>query len=473
MNKACIIALMLVPLLGQAQERFGLSNSNYSGTTGTFLNPSSIVDNKVWLDIRLMGAGAWLHNNFLHIPNSTAYPYLNGSTTPQYGDNYDNNKLNRHVYMQGHVTGPAGQLNIGEHAFAIGTSVRTYTNVNRVPADLAKLSIEGFDYLSLQNQDLSARNMSVDHISFAEISLTYGKILRKDHLGILTGAASLKLLSGITSAHFRADNLNYLVNDTNDMVVADFDGRLKYADPAWMAGKGLGLDIGFTYKRTTESASSYVPHSKYNGCRSLDYIYKIGVSLLDVGYVRFKNANAADVSYSDGQGVLNTNISNPQTFNTSLDGLVVEEGSSTVKDRYTQHLPTAVSVQFDYHFKKHIYFNLSGVQNILPSKYTGVIRPNIVSASARFEHKLFELAMPISLIEYRYPTVGLMARVWGISVGSDILTPFLFKHNIYRADVYFNINIPIYKSPTCRVPNAKKAKRKAMKSTMKECPAFN
>ena len=59
------------------------------------------------------------------------------------------------------------------------------------------------------------------------------------------------------------------------------------------AGKGWSTSIGGTYKKMKEDVSFYIPHSSKTGCNTPNYEYKVGVSLLDIGYINFNNNSQA------------------------------------------------------------------------------------------------------------------------------------------------------------------------------------
>ena len=67
-----LVACVSCTTISLAQERLGLANSNYAGTTGMPLNPSSMVDSKAWLDINLVGVDAFAWNNFVYLSISTS-----------------------------------------------------------------------------------------------------------------------------------------------------------------------------------------------------------------------------------------------------------------------------------------------------------------------------------------------------------------------------------------------------------------
>ena len=475
MNKLILSLVGMLFLSSTAQEKATISNSNYAPTNGVYLNPSLMVDSKAWLDINIVGAGAFAHNNYIYLPKSNLYTLLrNNNVTPL--DNY--NKINKHAFGVANIQGPSLTLNIGEHAVGLNTTLRSFTNVNRVPYELAKFAFEGYDYNDLQNKNFSMKNGTIDHMTWGEIGLSYGKIIKKQNRDLIQVGGTVKRLYGIASAGFQVDELNYIVPNDTVMNVSNFQGSAYYAEPKFGAGKGWGLDLGVTYRKMKSDVTNYVPHSKYSGCEKKDYSYKIGVSLLDVGRINFQD-NATRYDYTSGEG--NINQVADATFESITDqtnSLVVDNGTLLNYTNYKQHLPTAISVQADYNLGKHVYINGTLIQNVRQTHKTGVIRSNSLTLSARYELKRFEVNLPVTLHQYRYPVVGIMVRYQNIIVGTDYLTPFLFKSNLYRGDIYFNIKLPFYTSPKCkdkdrRGSSSKRGKgSKGRNPSLRDCPTF-
>src|SRR4051812_45083507 len=65
-----LIACCLLIFSAQAQEMFGIANSNYAGTYGVSLNPSSMVSSRLKLDVNLLAGDMAFDNNYIYQPES-------------------------------------------------------------------------------------------------------------------------------------------------------------------------------------------------------------------------------------------------------------------------------------------------------------------------------------------------------------------------------------------------------------------
>ncbi|MGB1032611.1 MAG: hypothetical protein ACPGWM_08340, partial [Flavobacteriales bacterium] len=62
-----LVLLTLLTCNLNAQESMGIRASNYAPTQSIFLNPSSIVDSKAFIDINLVGFSVFARNNFVYL----------------------------------------------------------------------------------------------------------------------------------------------------------------------------------------------------------------------------------------------------------------------------------------------------------------------------------------------------------------------------------------------------------------------
>ena len=184
----------------------------------------------------------------------------------------------------------------------------------------------------------------------------------------------------------------------------------------------------------------------------MDYQYKIGVSLLDLGYIRFKEGARTAVL--------------PDTASVSDLEDVDEEVLGVDKDRFTALLPSALSIQGDYMFYERFYVNATIVQRLNIRNTFGAERTNFFSISPRFESSWISASLPFSLANYETPQLGLYVRLRSIAVGTDHLSPLIIKGDIRAASIYFYLNLPIQNSPRCRYKAAKNKGRWL-------CPKFN
>jgi hypothetical protein len=491
MNRLTTISFILIGVSATAQERLGIANSNYAGTNGVLLNPSSMVDSWTYIDINLAGASAFVHNNYYYLPETNLLRLAkNKELANNPMDKYT--KTLKNGFFQGSVSGPAVTMVLGDHAIGLNTNIRSYANVNKVPYHLAKFTKEGFTFSELQNQDFSVKNASFNAMSWGEVGLSYGKILKKQDRDLISAGITVKKLFGITQGSLLIEELDYNVNDSAQMMVSNYKGQLAYTEPAFNSGKGWGFDLGFTYKKMKEDVSGYIPHSKAYDCECMDYQYKIGASILDIGRIKFTQ-NALLTSYENGQGQFDTDfqaINEIDDIIEPFDELANDGGTSSSTYTYKAKLPTAASVQVDYNLGKFFYVNGTMVQRLTSAKKLGVVRPNLTTVSLRYERKRFEVAVPVSLYEYRYPMMGVMVRLNSVIIGTDNLGPYLFKTDIYRADIYVSVKYSIFKSGKCKEKGSRtgssrkgvnrmgknrssKTSNREFRKNLKSCPAFN
>src|SRR4051812_18202288 len=89
---ACSFVLFLlmntVPS-ARAQEMFGAVNSNFSGTTSLQFTPTTFVDNRLNLDITLIGGGFSLDNDYVYYPK--------GKASFSFSDMFDDNGTRKYT----------------------------------------------------------------------------------------------------------------------------------------------------------------------------------------------------------------------------------------------------------------------------------------------------------------------------------------------------------------------------------------
>ena len=416
---------------GMAQEQAGIVADNYTPIKQHLLNPSAIVDQKVWLDLNVAGAAAFGRTNFIYLPGSTL---SKPSEINQAVYASPRKFLKAHAYAE--ILGPSLSLSFGQHAIAFHTRVRVLANANRIPS----LDEELLDEPTEEdlNRILSLKNARVKSMAWAELGLTYGKILKQQDHYMLTGAITVNYMIGVGGMAAIVNEANVDLSDTTGMPV-DGNGRYAYAAPAWKAGNGWGVDLGVTYKHMLDDVTAYVPHSTSSGCILPDYKYKVGISLRDVGAVKFtKDALYAEIDENLATSDFE-NVTDPDDVN---DAILNTDGT-----KFTAALPTAISGQFDYNLGKGFYLNSIVTHRISNPGGFGVERANVFAVSGRFERKFLGAAIPVSLYEYTTPQLGMMIRIGPLILGSDNFLPFLVQTDIYGGDIYAYVNFSINKSP--------------------------
>ena len=169
---------------------------------------------------------------------------------------------------------------------------------------------------------------------------------------------------------------------------------------------------------------------------------KLGVSLLDLGLMR---VNGFDFLMA-GQNVpigLREQIFNfsedpfDATFVDRVDGF----GLLVPTSAYTVGAATALSVQFDYQVLPQFFVNASLMQRMPIFGQYKLGRINQFMVAPRFQTFWAEIGLPLSLLEYRYPQVGLAARIGPVSFGTDRLGELFGLKRVRGLDAYVSVDL--------------------------------
>src|SRR3989344_969241 len=129
-----ILLLCCVPQILFAQEQYGAAFSNYTPTNSVFLNPSSMLDAKTWLDIHIVGAGTYANNNFVSL-NGTNWVRVirtEGEGLDEDDIQYHQNKRKYHAYNRTFGQVLSAVWSQGDHAAGLPcdqTADKTCPNV--------------------------------------------------------------------------------------------------------------------------------------------------------------------------------------------------------------------------------------------------------------------------------------------------------------------------------------------------------
>jgi hypothetical protein len=459
-----------------AQERLGIANSNYAGVNGVTLNPSSMLDSRIFIDLHLVGASIFFHNNYIYLPKDDFHFFqaVRGNEPIPYPLDVLNGRDNN-AFIQLSVSGPSAVVSLEKHSIGIHTAQRNYFAANNIPEAQSKFTLEGLTYIPQHAQDYDGKRVSIKSMSWAEVGLSYATIIKSQYFDFITAGVTAKRMYGINHIGFSVDEYKYNVLDTTDAEFIDFTMQYGLTNPGWNIGRGWGADIGMTWKRTIDPVFNYVPHSKKGHCEYLNYRWKLGVSILDIGSIKFdKEAFYNEVENGSGtwQGYDESGVNTVEEVDNLFSNILGDQNRDNV---IQGKMPTAVSVQYDYNFENNIYVNGSIVQRFGRTQRMGVHRPNVLAIVPRYERKRFEFSMPFSLYEYRYPMLGAMIRLNSLIIGTDNLGPYFFNTNVFRADIYFALKYSIFKSRKCRTQMKgifQRSKRKLSREA-RSCPKFN
>lgn len=463
MRKIAILFLVLfASLFVRGQEMWGVVGTNYSGSNSALLNPALMHGSKLYMDINLLTADMFAESNYLFIPREDYRPGLylqEGAELPTYGrknQSFDHYTEERRysAYSNIFAKGPSAMLVYNQHAFGIHTAGRTVVSGNQLPYDITNFAYESLDYYPQWNVNYLDDDLSFGAMAWGEIGLSYANLFYKYGFDQWSAGLTVKYLMGFSGAYLRVDNLDYLVLNDSTVDIRNMDAEAGFALPIGLnnndfpdgpnfKGSGVGLDLGITYTRMRQGHSN----RKYRQlCKQphKDYIYRIGFSILDLGGISFKN-NAQKHAY-DGVShywpqIDTLTYSNVNNLAAELSNRFYgDPTASLLAEQMRMSLPTALSLQFDYHYFENWYIGGAFIYPIMFSN-SYLKRPAQIAAIPRYESRHFELSVPLSLYEFTKPRIGLAARVYFITVGTDKLGSYLGMSDFTGADLYFSIKI--------------------------------
>ncbi|MEO6904428.1 MAG: DUF5723 family protein [Bacteroidia bacterium] len=459
---------------GFAQDFLGYSNSNYSGVTGTDLQPAAVVDSRYKTDINLVGFNLNITNNYAGIKKSAfehtgglfsgVYPAFQDTIFSQHYIGVRDNRDDKRLSITNQLYLPSFLVSIDEkNAIAFKFRVRTIANVDGVSNELATLFTNQLDYPSLLKTKLNNKNLDVQTMSWVDYSLTYGHVFKKEGAHFLKAGVTLKVIQGLQALYMHINELNY--EFTTDTTLSLFNTNVNYGHSNYFPNKNgnvknvsspfLGFDFGVVYEwRPDFEKYKYEMDGKTDLYRNDKNKYKlrVGISLVDVGKAKFiKAANSndftANIKFMDLKSFSNATL---EDFDDSLRKKFIMHDDG--KKFFKMNLPTALSAQIDYNIYKDFYINFTPYLAFqFKNNKVRIHEITAYSITPRWDHKWFGVFMPLSVDQMQNKKLGLGLRVGPVIVGTNSINPFITKKDIYSANIYFMLKIPIlYGSPKDR-----------------------
>jgi hypothetical protein len=247
--------------------------------------------------------------------------------------------------------------------------------------------------------------------------------------------------------NFRIEqNANAIINESE--FYFGFALPLKYATNTYINdlkvyGRGWAFDLGMTYQ-LKERGYEINRYDKICEQEFEPYILKIGISLLDIGKIKFNN----NVEIHKYKGSLDWNSINTLKFksvryisNELSWHYYGDTDASLVNDTtFSIGLPTTLSIQSDYHYYKNIYFGALLMLPIQLSEYQ-LYRPSLIAFMPRYETAHFEVSTSVSLYDFSELRLGLSVRYGFFTLGTDKLGAFMGFNNFDGFDFYFMIKL--------------------------------
>jgi hypothetical protein len=465
MRKTMVVLLYIISYTGlSAQQNLGIRNSNYAGIQGALLNPASIADSKLNWDVNVLSGDVVFANNFLWAPKKAVPLFgfrriIKGSFDEDlFATHFDPQNPNKlyNVTLSTEILGPSFFMKIAKkHSIGLTIAGRAYGNIKDISGNLGQNAFDYFLNRGLWNTDLQDNATRINGMSWLEYGLHYATVLYSRGTDELKVGISLNYLQGIAAAYVKNSNITYRISDTTNLAFTNTSldyGRTNtdtyrkissYND--LNQGHGFGADIGLVYVHYKDQYALNEEPTQHSS--KDDYVYKLGLSLLDLGSINF-NKNAAAYHLR----AANANFANWHeskfTGNDQLDRTLSavfyngDSAKSQVSNRFRMGMPAALSIQADWNLCTNFFANMTIVKGFGHGSNQGVVRPDVYSITPRWETKWYEISIPVSVLYYNHwqPRVGLAARAGYFFIGGDAPGSLLKLNDLQGVDFYAGVH---------------------------------
>jgi len=448
MKKIILSLLIFISQFSYGQEMWGISNSNYSGNMGIFLNPSEIVGAPYKYEINLIAGDFFAENSYIYFPKdkNIVLNTIFGNNEP--GKNYlfRNSTALQKGFGHTLIIGPSYIKNNGDWAWGLHSAFRSELSVLDVPAHLAYTFYSGFHAPEIFGVRFNSTPMSFASASWLELGGTYGRVYNETEKHYIKWAATGNLLIGFNGLYGDIQNLDYTVLDSSNVVFHNVNAKIgKAIDDSFIALRGAGLSttLGATYMHKRKQGGFECNRSNDNIKK---YDYRVGVSLIDLGTIRyFRKSEIIEIATGANQvwtGIDSASIGLENVGTTVVSNI----GGSIREEGFYMWMPLAVSTQFDYSFTPKIYGNLSLVKRIHFTE-NQIARGDQMNLAVRYEKRKFEANLNYTLFEWDQPSLGLGIRYKWFVIGSDRLLQFIGLSDTQAFDFFFGFKFQFCKRP--------------------------
>lgn len=458
-----------------AQFQTGVLSSNYSGVMGVHINPAGTSWLSDGADFVPVAGSFEATNNHYKLQAQPLYELMNGSFFKVVSDTNNDNIIthlvenyylrkdlqpNGFANINAALYGPSLLINYRKRSFGFITSFKTYSSASNIPPDLANFLFNGAKVTPATiNIPYKLNGFTAVAGSFVDLGYTNSNLVYDHAEDQLRFGFNARLLIGLNAYYIR-DLSNTELTLGADSVLQIKNGGVNYGFAAHSTYKGekfltpraygAAFDLGFLYVRKDHPSPTRVKKkcpNIYGWYRDYQtYKWRLGVSVTDIGSLFFVtqsyNRTYENINYGwknfdslvySGVFSFDNRVRNNFGSNPNINAQSSES--------FYMIMPTRLNVQFDVHVKNHWYANLLLAQRLTITPLRSFISTNVLSTSLRYERQFFEFAVPVSLIDYTYPTGGVYLRLGFVYFGTNTLPELIGLRDIKNVDLYAGIKI--------------------------------
>ena len=462
--KKTVVAVLLLSLfiISRAQNYQSIHGSPYAGSLGIYNNPATGIHSHYNWDITLFSAQLKSSTNAF---NSTS-PFIK---LPEANVYLSNGEKKRHIHVSQdfHVLNTRFKLN-QRKAIAFGFNTRNYIHIKSNSFKFLD-TVSNFNSFLQYNTPSPSIGGQMVHNAWAELYASYSQIIRNTNFDQLSAGITVKGIRGISGAYLQLDRLRFSEITEPGLspryVVADAAGKYGYSsnydkleenssdninDFLVYTQGSLGVDIGVEYLIKHDYAPLYNDDDQ-----KLEYNWKIGVSVLDLGRNFFKHGRysrefsgaMADVSEEE----LENKFSSPDDMEDVYDSLqtVVQQLQSPRADFYISQ-PTRMVINVDKSITGNFFINGELSINFFSTENKKHLRTrelNMLTVTPRWETSLLGIYLPIQVNTQGQLWIGSAFKAGPLLMGVHDWRSLVSKNKIFNGGAYIAIIVRNFFSP--------------------------
>jgi hypothetical protein len=398
----------------KAQNYHAVQGSSFAGSLGVSNNPASIVNTPYPWDVDLFSIQLKSATNAYTVGNYSLLSSVKKSTAEanagdykRFADvNFNINLLNARIALN------------RKQAIAIGFNMRGYGRLKTSAYNYNDTLQNTNEFFSINNSN-SLYSGNFIGSSWLEAFATYSQTIWDDTKGRLNAGITVKGMRGISGAFAQLQNGAVDVSSAGSSQIytlksADAKYVYSYNYDSWQKSKSstqnvkdfientrgaFSADIGVEYLIKSQALSTIYDEDDY-----YDYEWKIGISLLDLGYNKYRPGNKSRSFTAPAANVTDTlldqKFNSPgsfQNFNDSLATIV--NGFSPITGKFRIQNPTRLVINVDrplgndFYMNGELSINLSSA--IISANKLYVQELNLLTITPRWETKRWGVYLPI------------------------------------------------------------------------------
>ena len=453
MRKKVLLLTFLLACSGLEAQRFnGYIHSDFSGILGARVQPASIAGSPYKWDVSLINGNFYATNNIAQLQRdgetSTIQRFIDDKTK----------------FLQGNASlgGISALITLpNNQAIGLQYQLRAHASANDLSPDFIS-QFNRFTDMRFLNSTVENQTGEVAAALWRELSLTYAKVIFDDGFSKWKVGATAKMVNTYGSVYAELEDLDYTINGVGIAQFTDWRARYGYSfnleEFRGFNGNrefnGLppknafqaAFDFGIVFERKAYRAD---PKTTV-GTRlkpDVDYLYKVSVSLTDIGVMKFTQGLTSSRILS---------ITTPPGTNVDFDGLLnaiddFESASEVLgviaeiqvnPGQYTMSMPTALNINVDYSFGKDFFLNghaLIDVTSLMPVDYR-LNYLHSLTVTPRWEQNRKALYLPVQFNQIGDLHIGAAARLGILTIGTQNLGA-LVSSSRTNLGFFFNISI--------------------------------